>query len=316
MINQEALRKLIEESGIRFKHNGRSWVFTCPRCSKKDKLYIRKTDGRFVCFYCRTRDNFEGRADYALSELLGVPREDLQAKLFGYARATIRLEVDLDFQNPSEENPNQIIIPEAKVMPMPLDFFPLDHKHGLRGLAYLEGRGVPLDVAQEYEVRYHPASRRVVFPVIMDGKCRGWQLRTIVGAEPKVLSSTDLPRDHTLMFYDRLGFEDHAVMAEGPISAIKAHHCGGNVATMGKVVTALQIELLKQKGIHKIYLGLDRDAAQETAKLVRDMAPDFETYHLLPPAHRDDLGDCTYDEVFDAFLTAPRVNAARIFIHF
>jgi DNA primase len=121
-------------------------------------------------------------------------------------------------------------------------------------------------------------------------------------------------RDRVLMFADRLTGSDHAVLCEGPMDALKAHLCGGNVATMGKVVHRNQIALIRNAGIGKIYLALDPDAAAETGKLVSEIGIDMECYQILPPPGREDLGECTPKEVYSAMLGARRVTAAHVFI--
>jgi hypothetical protein len=60
---------------------------------------------------------------------------------------------------------------------------------------------------------------------------------------PKILTTG--PRDTVLMFQDRLATSDHAIICEGPVDALKCHLVGGNVATMGKVVSSRQIEIIK-----------------------------------------------------------------------
>jgi hypothetical protein len=166
----------------------------------------------------------------------------------------------------------------------------------------------------------------VAFPVELEGRLVGFQERTVLKETklwsdeldrftetPKVLSSKGIPREQLVMFGDRLAGVEHVVLCEGPIDAIKAHLCGGNVATMGKAVSKGQIALLRANGIKKIYLALDPDAAEETARLAREFG-DLEVYLMHAPAGYKDLGAMSMEAVRDLFTSAPRVNPGHIFV--
>jgi hypothetical protein len=321
---QVALADLVSSSGLRFNQNKVSYIFDCPRCSKRDKLYIRKSDGRFICWYCAEIDNFKGKAEYALVELLSLPLAEIRQRLYGDAPVSPGAFLDLNIKDWFGED-DPIVVPILPTKQFQHDFYPIGHKHSVRGLDYLMGRGIPLALAQNYNVHYCPPDRRVIFPVQYHDKLYGWQARTIIPSEwfdeesgkmmsfPKILTSEGLKREHTLMFSDRLDGVNHCVLTEGPISAIKAHLCGGNVATMGKAVSTAQIELLKNAGIEKLYLALDPDAAQEASRLAGQHG-DFALYHLLPDKDADDIGAMTINAVHRAFLQAPRINSGKVFI--
>lgn len=324
------LERIIKGSGIPFRQNTIAWIFACPRCSKKDKLYIRKRDGRFVCWVCREIDRFQGRPEFALRELLDRSLKDLQEELYGDDIPDQMVEFELDLRDLLEEEDEIALPPEPKVTTFPFDFYGPEHPLFADGARYLHGRGMNIDHVRTYDIRYCPAytqgsmkrsDRRVIFPVKIDGELIGWQARLIDPSEhvtedgrvfkiPKILTSESL-RDtgaRFLMFQDRLKASGHCVLAEGPVSAIKAHLCGGNVASMGKAVTERQLETVLSSGIKKVYLALDRDAAEDATRLLHLLPEEIEVFLLLPPAHRDDLGDATQEEVFEQFMRAPRLE--------
>lgn len=326
-VDPQLLAQILRETGLKYTQNGQSYVFDCPRCNGKKKLYIRKKDGRFVCFVCKETDNYQGRVEFALSDLLGVPVGPLQARLYG-GNAPVKLYLDLplvDFFGEEDE-----IDEDAKDLPTmawPLDYYPIEDPASKKGADYLLGRGIELSFARRYGIYYNPDKKRVVFPVAANGQLYGWQERIIVPntwiddqgnprETPKILSSPGIPRDRTLMFADRLQGHDHAVLCEGPVDAIKAHACGGNVCAMGKAVSREQVNLLLQGGIKKLYLALDPDAAAETERLVRDCFDHVELYEMTAPSkgkEKNDLGAMTYDEVYDLFLGAQRIRAGHLF---
>lgn len=80
---------------------------------------------------------------------------------------------------------------------------------------------------------------------------------------------------------------------------------------MGKKISRGQIALIRQNGIRKVYLALDPDAWEETARLVRDFS-DLEVFLMEPPAGKKDLGEMTLPEVHELFLAAPALNPTRL----
>lgn len=330
-----ALRLLIEGSGVRKRANNRSWIFTCPRCSKKDKLYIRKTDGRFVCWHCSSDENaagYQGRPEFALRDLLGLALDDICLRLYGegtpsYETGGRVILPDLaDFFDDAEEAPYDLIPLPLQVLDF--EFHELDEPGAEKGRAYLENeRGVPLEVAKRYGIMYHPRDRRVIFPIKVDNRLVGWQGRLIedhhyidgeTGEECEGLKILTYPpaldRNRCLMFQDRLIGHDTAILTEGPLDGIKADLCpAGNVPAMGKKVSPGQIAIIKER-CKKVYLGLDPDAAGEFTRLAREFS-DLEVRKLVPPDGFDgDLGKMTFAGVLERFRTAPLVRSANIFL--
>lgn len=326
------LAQVIKDAGLRHGNTSISYVFDCPKCGGKKKLYIRKRDGRFVCWVCKETENYQGRPEYALADLLGVPVKVISSKLYGGSHVPVELYLDVridDFFGDDDE-----VDEDATELPSlfwPLDYYPIEDAHAARGAAYLEGRGISATMAAVYDIHYAPIERRVVFPVAAGGELYGWQGRLVVPHEYvdeagilqkglKIKGSTGLPRERLVMFADRLKGLEHAVLGEGPVDAIKAHYFGGNVSPMGKAVSPEQVRLLLRAGVKKLYLGLDPDAADEVMRLVRDNFDDVELYQLVASVHgakeKADLGAMTFDEVTDLCRGAEKVKAGQIFVYF
>ena len=321
----QALREIIKSSGVPHLENSISYIFGCPRCGKAQKLYIRKTDGRFVCWVCKDVSGFQGRPEFALSELLLQPVAELRLRLYGEKapQAAAYLESHLrDFFG--DEDDQDADADELQIVAWPPDFYDIDNRFCDRARQYLEKRGVSLEIAREYGLRYCPPQQRLIFPVQSGGFLYGWQGRHVGSTEwqhpdtgevlsvPKVTTLKGFKKERTLMFGDRLNGSQHAVLCEGPIDALKAHLCGGNVATMGKLVSRTQVALLRNSGIRKLYIGLDPDAALEILKLTREFS-DLEVYDLRAPAPFKDLGEMSPGDVLSLFRDARRVNAGMLF---
>jgi hypothetical protein len=327
-VDPDILLQFLKETGLKYTQTARSYVFTCPRCQGKKKLYVAKSNGRFACWKCKETDNYQGNPAIAFADLLSRPIKEIKTRLFGGADVAVKLYLDVrlrDFFGDDEELDDDAVT--VATTSWPYDYLPIEHPHAARGAEYLRGRGIPTPMAVEYGIRYCPKDRRVIFPVQAAGDLYGWQARIIVANKfvdeegnareiPKIVSSTGIPRDKTLMFADRLQGVDHAVLCEGPVDAIKAHLCRGNVAAMGKAVTKEQVRLLINAGVRKLYLALDPDAAAETQRLVRDNFDDFEIYNMIAQGgDKPDLGAMEFSDVSDLFRAARRIEPGRIFIH-
>lgn len=308
----EVLKSLLKP--LKPKQSSASYILSCPKCGKKDKLYLRKKDGRFVCFYCREIHDFQGAPEFALTELLGVPIDDLRAQLYGDPTTAHggRLQFKLKdfYEGPEEE------IEEEEPMPpfvMPSDTYSLHEPCAEQAREYLLGRGITEELWDTYGLLYWPNKRRVVFPVSEGEDTWGYQARTIDReVQPKILTSKGLLRDRLLMFYNRIESGGHAILCEGPVDALKCHLAGGAVATMGKVVTDRQIDKLREKNVSRIYLALDPDAFVETQELAKKLVSDFEVYRMDVPAPYKDFGEMSVEDVYQCFKRAKPYNLAQV----
>lgn len=332
-VDAKALVDLLRSEGIDFTNSQRSWVLDCPECGKR-KWAIRKTDGYSKCYRCDA--DFKGFADYTLAVALKRTKAELSKLLYGVvvstAAAEERTEGERWVDHWSEMADEDVEVIEVRSWPPEMlrgpDHRELDTDMGAPGLAYLESRGVPLEVAKEYGIRYDPVQERVIFPVVIEGVLRGWQGRLVrsIKYTDKKGRERELPKAHTeigegwggkvLLFQDRLKGAKHGIITEGPFDALKCHLCGGNTATMGKSVTTEQLDIyVRHFGLRRLYLGLDEDAADDMMRIVRELTwyEGMEVFHLATPAGREDLGAATMEEVLDAFRSAKPIRPGQTF---
>lgn len=338
-IDPNALSKLIRNSGVAFRENATSYVFECPRCHKKDKLSMYKETGRFICYHCAV-DGFQGRPEFALCELLNRHIGEIRKIIYGSDIPDTLGYLDVQFVDIWGEN-EDIFEPELNVnipeVCWPPDFVGIEDPLAfVKGARYLYNRGITPEHVSVYDLKYSPADQRVIFPVKVENKLIGWQARSINPTErwdqennrmvriPKILTSGGLvgKGQKWLMFQDRLKGVDHCVLAEGPISAIKAHRCGGNVASMGKNVSLHQLNIIKNS-VKKLYIALDPDAGNEIAKLTYDLYDDLEIYLMRMPQNFEsldseenekDMGDLSENEVYEIFKECRPEPRGKIYI--
>lgn len=325
----DKIKLMLEESGISFKTTSKSFVLACPRCRKKDKLYVRKHDGRFVCWVCKETESFYGRPEWVLTELTGKSVDSIKTYLYGET-APLSQFIDIGFEEffGEDEIIPSFVDTELKQVEDDPGFKPLDSPAGAKGLAYCEKRGIPLEIARIYGIKAWPARESIVFPVVVGGKQVGWQTRYIGATEiwdeeeespvslkiPKAMTSLGLKKERTFMFADRI-IGDWIVLCEGPVDAIKAHLCGGNVATLGKLVSRHQLELIKHMGIKRLYLALDPDAFVESNKVLREMSQYMDVYDMRPPTGYSDLGEMNFADVKQLFDSAPKIAPTHLFLY-
>jgi hypothetical protein len=162
------------------------------------------------------------------------------------------------------------------------------------------------------------------------GVCYGWQARAVFETEgfdeetmtvfsaPKILTPKSAKRELLLMYGDRL-VQEHACLFEGPVDGIKGHLCGGNVVTMGKGISLWHLQLLRNAGIKRVYLGSDLDAISEANAVARTLS-DLEVFQMWVWGSKwngegkaKDFGDMSPEAVFQAFQNAEERTTGKIF---
>jgi hypothetical protein len=209
--------------------------------------------------------------------------------------------------------------PLAPTLPAPMEYpewhmIRIESPESTSAAEYLQKRGISLDIAMKYRILYSIQQRRVVFPIIIDGKVYGWQGRAIDQVEDhqRMRNNLGFRREQLIMFGDNLRSTDFAIVCEGPFDALKFEHVGGFCCTMGKVVTKMQKSYLFQPHIKKLYIALDEDASAEIRDLL--LTSPIPTYMVSVPdsckerckssGKKADFGECTMNECAQAFADA------------
>jgi hypothetical protein len=257
---------------------------------------------------------------YYISKVAKIPLDAAKQLIYGGDLLLAASEkIDLSFLD------NEKVLDELKEIPYPNGFEHISSLFPSDARAYLEGRGIPMELVSLYDIKWNPNKRRVVLPIFMNHKCYGYQGRAIDDVDKKLrmLNNEGFRRESLVMFYDQVAVGGHVIINEGPFDAMKFHYCGGNIATLGKVVTNKQIELILQKKPSAIYLGLDDDAQAET-KVLKEKLRGVPIFELSVPqtaidrcqliGKKADFGECTFDEAKYAFFNATQQRYDQISI--
>lgn len=265
---------------------------------------MHKFEGYWCCYRCK-EDGFKGRPEALLHLLLNKPIEEIKLLIYpNYRQFKEKVFLDLKIIDPWEDEVSEpvsydIDFPDTDWNPL---FVGPESKLFEPGRKYLiEKRGLTDQHIDIYNIKYNPSKRAVVFPIMYQGKIYGWQERGIDSDLKHTLKG--LPRDRCVMFMDRLTDSPHAIITEGPVDALKCHRMGGNIATMGKIVSDRQLDLIKAR-VNRIYIALDPDAADMINLLCKKLNGEKEVFIMTPPKGRKDFGECTEDEAQEAFNNA------------
>lgn len=128
---------------------------------------------------------------------------------------------------------------------------------------YMNKRGFSAKTLNKVKakVTYNP-SYEIMFPMLDNGKFRGWVCRTTVSEiekKRKYLYNEGFSRASTLV--GEYGSVDYVIVVEGYMDRLKFIQFGieNVVAILGWKMSTQQIEKLKSKGITKIISALDND---------------------------------------------------------
>lgn len=304
------IKTILDRLRVDYEEKTKTLHMECPHCNKSDKFSMLQANGYTVC-YRGSCDYGKRNFTYYVSKTAKISIQDAKDLIYGQdlLLSTNGDTIDINFMD--DDKP----LRELKEVPYPATF---DHISGLfpsDGRTYLENRGIPLELIHYYEIKWNNFQRRVVFPIFMNHKCFGYQGRAIDNVEKgfRMRNNEGFNRESLIMFYDQIEKGGHVIINEGPIDAIKFHFCKGNIATLGKVVTDKQIELILSKEPSAIYLGLDDDAYEETLLLKKKLRG-IKVYELVVPqtaitrcqalGKKADFGECTFEEANFAFKNA------------
>lgn len=320
----EKIKEIIEDSGFDYYEKNRTLYTTCPSCGEDDKFSILKENGACICYRGSCDFGRKWFVDW-ISLTNNVPYAEAKKLLYGVKTVGEDRLLKVSLGDNLTDQPDEELLDELEWPPKGFEL--IDHPDCQDGANYLQNRGIPLQMAKYYDIRYSPWFRRVVLPIHMGGKNYGWQARAIDKVEPqdRMRNNEGFRRDRLIMFMDRITDCNHMILCEGPFDALKFHKLGGNVATLGKAIADKQVELINNSGIDTLYMALDDDAVQEMKDLRKKINPEINVKLLTVPTiaiercesqgRKADFGECTFDECVEAFNNAKDFGLRHLLIN-
>jgi hypothetical protein len=319
--------KFLDNEGIWYSFKSTHILSDCPLCGRRDKFSIRKRDGKTICY--------RGSCDYRVKSFIEfvamikkISKTEAEDLLFEVKRSADN-KLKFNFIRPEEVDRRDTInlFDQTKEIQWPPDdTYSIDALGSVDGRGYLQSRAVSLETAMKYKIRYRIWDRRVIIPIFIENKCYGYQGRAIDKIEDsrKMRNNDGLEREKIVMFYNNLKSSDFAIICEGPFDSLAFDDIGGNIATLGKVITESQLDLIKLSGVKACYLALDEDASAETRKVSAKLG--IPTYLIRVPQSaktrclslnkKADFAECSKDEIRQAFEGAELFDKSKILLYF
>ena len=177
---------------------------------------------------------------------------------------------------------------------------PGDSEEVLEALSYMEQRGFDANTLNKCKAKVtYNKSYGLIFPMLDNGKFRGWVCRTMVKKveqKRKYLYNEGFSRVNTLV--GSYGKKDYVIVVEGYMDRLKFVQYGIDnvVAILGWKMSAEQEKKLRDSGVKYIICATDNDEAGR--KGYKYLKTRFETFRFCFLKNIKDPGDMT-QETFD-----------------
>lgn len=313
----DKIAKILTDARVPFTAHRTALVIDCqsPACRKAEHTWIRRTDGATKCMVCGQRWSIQG----VLAKLLGRSKETMYSMLYGSESGQTLSHDYFEFAKLDDESFDEFE-DEVSEVTSALPVIDLSHLHPVENshgcIDYLAKRGVSLELAQKLDLRCHSFINGVFFIAKnAQGQTVGYQYRAINPEKgmPKTVTMKGFKKNLHLLFMDLAQDSEAWILVEGPFDAAKCMVNGfAAVASYGKLVSNQQIDLIENSKCSTVYVGLDRDAAKEASVVIERLSRTKKVFRLLPPEHRDDLGECSPEEVAECIANAIPCVGSRV----
>ena len=179
---------------------------------------------------------------------------------------------------------------------LPKEFLSLVYKHPSpvykNAMMYLQRRGITYEDILKYNIGYCDQglyTNRVIIPSYdEDGQLNFFVGRDIFESKMKYRNSPT-PKD-VVGFELFINWDEPIVLCEGPFDAIAIKR--NAIPLFGKTILSNLRRKIIEKKVKQVYISLDRDAFQDSLKMVEDfMKNDIDVYFVnLPEKDPSDLG--------------------------
>jgi len=245
----------------------------------KPKLQINIVTGKWHCWV----SNAGGHNLFQLFKKLNATREQFTEL------GTIVGDKPYKKRNDDSEKKN-------KQVELPKEFLSLSYKHPSpvyrHAISYLQKRGITYEDILKYGIGYCDQglyTNRVIIPSYSeDGQLNFFVGRDIFESKMKYRNSPT-PKD-VVGFELFINWDEPIVLCEGPFDAIAIKR--NAIPLFGKTILSNLRRKIIEKKVKQVYISLDRDAFQDSLKMVEGfMKNNIDVYFVnLPEKDPSDLG--------------------------
>lgn len=265
--------------------NGWMRVPVCPFCGKEQKLGVNLNNYRTNCFKCGYHEN----PSQLIMDVEGIETYNELLKLLDNAEFT-----EYTF---TEE---RVLLRERKDFYLPEGFRLINQgssqlAKSLRG--YVSKRGFSIEAMAKAGVGYCNQGDffgYLIIPFYYNGQLRYYNARQVLGKGPRynnpTTDITGIGKEFIIYNHDALRLYNSVYICEGAINALTIGERA--IATMGKAVSAYQINELIKSSVKRFILLLDSDAKLQAINLALKLVAYKKVKVVFLPDDKDcnDLG--------------------------
>lgn len=275
----------IKRLGAYEYRNGWMKLPTCPYCGREDKMGINLFTYRTNCFRC-------GEHPRPSQMVMDIENLDEWSELLRFLN-----QPDFTTYTFHEE---RVELAEKKPVYLPEGFQNI--KYGNTQLAitmrgYVKKRGFDVQELSRKGVGYcndGPLFGYLIIPFYYNRELRYYNARLVIGNGPRYNNPskdiTGLGKEFIIYNYDALFMYNVVYLCEGAINAMTMGERG--IATMGKAISAYQINEIIKSPVERVIILLDPDAKEQAINLALKLVSYKKVKVVYLPEGKDcnDLG--------------------------
>ena len=265
--------------------NGWLKVPTCPYCGRENKMGINLSTYRTNCFRCNAHPN----PAQMIMDVEGIDNYNELIKLLNNGDYT-----ELTFKEERRE------LAEQKPM-----YLPDGYRNILQGSSqlanmfrrYLRKRGFKCEDLAKRGIGYVASGNMfgyLIIPYYYNGTLRYYNARNVTGKGPRYNNPTKdisgLGKEFIIFNHDALELYNSIYICEGALNALTMGERA--IATMGKSISAYQVNELIKSPVKRFIILLDPDAKQSAVNLALKLANYKRVKLVFLPEDKDvnDIG--------------------------
>lgn len=236
-------------------------VYFCPECQRTTdaKVYVSVSKGVGICFHCGFSFNPISFIQAVEGCSVGKAKQILESNL-----------APLSLPSPPQEAvPRKLPIPETKPLSPKAYNYCIGRNLTNEMILNAGLRSIVQDL--KYGDKMLPTKDRLFIPVYYDDKIVGWQARSLKKDDTiRYITSPTFKTNKYLYNYDNVSCGDFVILTEGVFDVFGWQRITNNVvATFGKKISDIQIELLIKLDIKTLYIAWDNDAVRQKHDLAK-----------------------------------------------
>ena len=274
------VNRVLNSNGTKLKKQN-EYMYWSPFVSHhKPKLQVNMVTGKWHCWV----SNEGGHNLFQLFKKVGTQQK--------YFEELYNIVGEFSYKHRNNESD----IDKKKIVKLPKEFLSLTYKHPSpiykHAMSYLTKRGITYEDILKYNIGYCDQglyTNRVIIPSYdEDGQLNFFVGRDIFESKMKYRNSPT-PKD-VVGFELFINWDEPIVLCEGPFDAIAIKR--NAIPLFGKTILLNLRRKIIEKKVKQVYISLDRDAFQDSLKMVEDfMKNDIDVYFVnLPEKDPSDLG--------------------------